>query len=229
MIRVWPSTPAELEALQRDLSKQTPPAWAPPSGPISVGGVVVCFPRGQTGPGAAGDPAWVAAATLRDGRIEAQAIVRGHAGAPYAAGLLALREGPCLEAAVRALPTPPDVLLVDATGRDHPRQAGLALHLGAVLDLPTIGVTHRPLCATGADPANDRGATAPLSLEQTQVAVWLRTRPGTRPLAIHPAWRTGINVAVETVMRACGPHRTPEPLRHARTLARSARARDRES
>jgi deoxyribonuclease V len=30
-----------------------------------------------------------------------------------------------------------DALLVDATGRDHPRRAGLALHLGAMLDLPT--------------------------------------------------------------------------------------------
>jgi hypothetical protein len=53
-------------------------------------------------------------------------------------------EGPLLEAAVRALPAQPDVLLVDATGRDHPRRGGLALHLGAALDLPTVGVTHRP-------------------------------------------------------------------------------------
>jgi hypothetical protein len=30
-------------------------------------------------------------------------------------------------------------------------------------------------------------------------------------------------------MRACGSHRTPEPLRRARTLARTARARDRAS
>ena len=30
-----------------------------------------------------------------------------------------------------ALATPPDVLLLDATGRDHQRGAGLALHLGA--------------------------------------------------------------------------------------------------
>ena len=53
-----------------------------------------------------------------------------------------MREGPLLEAAVRALEVEPDLLLVNATDRDHPRRAGLALHLGALLDLPTVGVTH---------------------------------------------------------------------------------------
>lgn len=226
---MWPTTPAELEALQRELGTQTPPPWTPPDGPLSIGAVVVCFPRGQTGPGAADDPAWVAAAVLRGRRITGESTVHARAGAPYAAGLLALREGACLEAAVRALPRRPDVLLVDATGRDHPLGAGLALHLGAELDLPTVGVTHRPLYATGPDPPDERGATAPLTLDDHQVGVWLRTRPDTRPLAIHSAWRTDVSTAVETVMRACGSHRTPEPLRRARTLARSARARDRQS
>ena len=51
---------------------------------------------------------------------------------------------------MRALPVAPEVLLVNATGRDHPRRAGLAFHLGAVLGLPTVGVTTRPLVAQGA-------------------------------------------------------------------------------
>jgi deoxyinosine 3'endonuclease (endonuclease V) len=42
---------------------------------------------------------------------------------------------------VRALPRRADVLLVDATGRDHPRRAGLALQLGVVLDVPTVRIT----------------------------------------------------------------------------------------
>src|SRR2546425_8927620 len=39
----------------------------------------------------------------------------------------------------------PDVVLVAGAGKDHPRRAGLALHLGAVLDVPTVGVTDDPL------------------------------------------------------------------------------------
>ena len=80
--------------------------------------------------------------------------ISGLAGGPYLPALLALREGPLLEQAVRALPIVPEVLIVNATGRDHPRRAGLALHLGAVLGLPTVGVTTRPLVAQGAWPVD---------------------------------------------------------------------------
>src|SRR5207302_4517114 len=121
-----------------------------------------------------------------------------------------------LEAAVRGLSAAPDVLLVDATGRDHPRRAGMALQLGAVLDLPTVGVTHRPLLAGGAWPEDVRGATSLLLLEDEPVGAWLRTRRGTRPLAIHPGWRTDIGAAVSVVLAATGRRRTPEPLRLAR-------------
>ncbi len=137
--------------------------------------------------------------------------------------MLALREGALLEAAVRALPQPPDVLLVDATGRDHPQRAGLALHLGAVLDLPTVGVTHRPLVAEGEWPPDERGARSPLTVDGELVGYWLRTRAGTRPLAAHAAWRTDPETAAEVVFATCRA-RTPEPLRQARRRAREARA-----
>jgi deoxyribonuclease V len=137
-----------------------------------------------------------------------------------------MREAPVLEAAVRAVPTAPDLLLVDATGRDHPRRAGMAIQLGATLSVPTVGVTHRPLLAAGEWPTDVRGATSPLVLEGETVGVWLRTRRGARPLAVHPGWRTGVDVATSVLLAVGGPRRTPEPLRVARRLAREARARD---
>jgi deoxyribonuclease V len=162
---------------------------------------------------------------LRGQQVIAESVIRdAAAGAPYEAGLLALREGPALEAAVRALGRPPDLLLVDATGRDHPRRAGMALHLGAVLELPTVGVTHRPLLASGEWPADTRGATAPLELDGERVGAWLRTRAGTRPLAIHCGWRTTVEQSVEVVLAATAGWRTPAPFRVARRLARVARA-----
>jgi deoxyribonuclease V len=125
---------------------------------------------------------------------------------------------------VHALPERPEVLLVDATGRDHPRRAGLSLHLGAVLDVPTVGVTHRPLLAAGVWPRDERGATSPLTLDGAVVGCWLRTRRRTRPLAVHAAWRTDAVTAAWIVMAALTTTRTPEPLRVARRLARTARA-----
>ena len=137
--------------------------------------------------GARGDPGWAGAAVWCEGRVIASAVVRGVAGSPYEPGLLALREGPLLEEAVQALSKRPDVLLINATGRDHPRRFGLALHLGAVLDVPTVGVTHRPLLARGEWPAPPRGSVSSLQLEDELGGAWLRTRSDARPLVIHPA------------------------------------------
>jgi deoxyribonuclease V len=222
----WPRSVAELVKAQRALADAKPPPWRPLAEPafLAVGAVAICFPPGMSGPGARGDRAWAAAAVMRGRRALAEATAVGEAGAPYEAGLLALREGPLLEAAVRALRETPDVLLVDATGRDHPRRAGLALHLGAVLDVPTVGVTHRPLLAEGDWPAEPKGEAAPLMLDGEPVGALVRRRDGVRPVAAHPAWRTDIDTAVAVVLRAAGSHRTPEPLRRARRLARLARA-----
>jgi len=222
----WPSTELELVAIQEALRGAAPEPWAPPQEPYAVGGCFVCFPRGKHGAGSAGDPGWAAAVALVGARVLAQGTVSGEAGAPYRAGLLALREGALLESAVRALDVAPDALLVDATGRDHPRRAGLALHLGAVLETPTIGVTHRPLVASGSWPTDEPGARSELELEGEVVGYWLRTRAGTRPLAVHAAWRTDPDTAVAVVLDSLAGRRSPEPLRLARTLAREARAAD---
>jgi deoxyribonuclease V len=153
-----------------------------------------------------------------------QQVSTGVAGAPFTPGLLALRIGRLMEQATRALATRPDVLLLDATGRDHPRRAGLALHLGAQLDMPTVGITHRTLLAEGDWPGDRRGATSPLRIGDTVVGCWMRTQPGVRPLAVHPGWRVDLATAVEMVGSTTAQRRTPEPLRRARHLARRARA-----
>ena len=159
-----------------------------------------------------------------DRHLVGTAVARAQAGAHYEPGLLALREGPLLEAVVRALPGMPEVVIVNATGRDHPRGAGLALHLGAVLDLPSVGLTDRPLLAAGAEPGPERGATSPLLLQGMEVARRLRTRVGARPLVVHPGWRTDLDTAVSAVLAASRRARTPQPMRWARREARRARA-----
>jgi deoxyribonuclease V len=216
----WPSTREELIAVQHRLAVMSPEPWAPGAG-ARVGGCFLCFERGEHGPGQSGDRGWAAACL--DGAI---AVIRGEAGAPYEAGLLALREGALLARAVQQLSARPDVLIVNATGRDHPRRAGLALHLGAELDVPTVGVTHRPLLAHGVWPPDELHAASPLLLEGERVGAWLRTRPGTRPLAVHAAWRTDVDVALVVVVSTTRGPRTPAPLRLARRSAREARAAD---
>ena len=168
----WPTDRDELIALQFELAAAADEVepWPLPDrlDGLLVEAAFVTFPTGLHGPGDIGDPAWAAAVVVGAGAGDAvrdQTVVRGFAGAPYEAGLLALREGALLEAAVGGLEQRPDIVLVDATGRDHPRRAGLALHLGAILDLPIVGVTNRLLCA-GPDRVaglgHQRGASTPV-------------------------------------------------------------------
>lgn len=214
----WPRTPAELVEEQTRIAAEIWTAWRP-LGRYSVGACYICFAKSCPGDGAAGDHGWAAVA-VGDEAV----VIDGKAPAEYEGGLLALREGVLLERAVRGLSAPPEVLIVDSTGRDHPRRCGLALQLGARLSLPTVGVTHRPLTATGEWPEDTRGATSRLLVGDEHVGHWVCTKQGARPLAVHAAWRTGPEAAVEVVLGVTGAARTPEPLRRARTAARRARS-----
>lgn len=206
-VEAWPADATALRALQLRLADLAvaQPRWNPgDTEGLRVGGIFVAGPRDLAGDGEAGDPGWAAAAVVVSGFLLDRAVVLGCLGARYQPGLLALREGRLLEQAVRALQVRPDVLLVDATGRDHPRGAGLATHLGWALDLPSIGVTDRALV----DPTR---------------SVPVGVGPGVRPVLVHPAWRTDAATAVAVVQSQLRV-RTPTPLREARRLARQARA-----
>ena len=251
-VRWWPPSDAQLVELQHRLAQMAESVlasdpWVPAADPL-IGGCFVAFGRGEAGPGRPGDRAWAAAVTWRgssasrrvdhhlrgahgDGRprraddVLGQAVVAQRVASAYRPGLLARREGPVLAAAVTALDIRPDVLLVDATGLDHPRRAGLAVHLGAAIGVPTVGVTRRPLLGSGPLPELQRGAMAPLEVAGSCVGYWVCARTGARPVVAHAGWRTGPRAAAETVLAAStGAARTPVPLQEARRVAREARA-----
>jgi deoxyribonuclease V len=221
---MWPPTAAALVRAQRELAALSPPPGRPSGRRPLVAGCYVCFAREPPGRGRARERGWAAAALMRDRRLIETAVAAGVAGAPYEPGLLALREGPLLEAALRALAESPELLIAHAAGRDHPRAAGLALQLGAVLDLPSIGVTDRPLHAEGGEPGADRGATSPLLLGGVEVARMLRTRAGARPVVVHPGWRTDLDTAIAW----CAPRPgVPEPRSRCAALGSSLATRAR--
>jgi len=65
--------------------------------------------------------------------------------APYVPGFLAFREASFLIDLIskqrnEAIDLTPDLLMVDGNGLLHPRECGIACHIGVVTGLPTLGV-----------------------------------------------------------------------------------------
>jgi deoxyribonuclease V len=88
----------------------------------------------------AGDRVVAVACVLVDGELSEQAMYEGKVTFPYSSGLFYLREGPPTVAAVRQLSEPPQLLCLDGHGMAHPRFAGMANTVGAVLRVPSIGI-----------------------------------------------------------------------------------------
>jgi deoxyribonuclease V len=220
----WPPDSDELLLLQQALGELSPERWQPPTTLLRIGGCFVCFKRTQ-GAGATGDAGFAWAAVTHRRRLLAGATGGGPAGAVPARP--ARPPGRTPPRAGRTRPPDRSRCPGGQTPRDGtiPGRAGLAVHLGVVPGLPTVGVTTRPLLAEGGWPPDERCATAPLRLDKEVVGCSVRTRPGAKPVAEHAAWRTDASDAVWVVLTATRRARTPEPLRRARTLARTERAR----
>jgi len=143
---------------------------------------------------------------------------------PYVPGYLGFREVPALIAILNAMPSRPDLLLVDGHGIAHPRRCGIATHLGVVADLPTIGCAKSLLCGRiegvlGATP----GDTAPLMDRGEQIGIALRTRARANPIYVSIGHRLSLETAIAWVMKLNDGRRLPLPTRLAHESANAAR------
>jgi deoxyribonuclease V len=207
-------------AVFADEGAPDPASIGNPDGPL-IAGVDQAF---LTDP----DRAVSAVVVLRGGDV----IERSHAvsdlALPYIPGLLAFREGgPALDA-LAALDAAPDLLVVDGSGRIHPRQAGLATHLGVVLDVPVVGVAKSLLCGTpdessGSRPVGwrtpiraDDGVNAP---QRTVIGHAYQSRQFdsgvVNPLYVSPGNRVSTGTATDVVVACGGEYKLPEPTRLA--------------
>ncbi|HXF56209.1 MAG TPA: endonuclease V [Actinomycetota bacterium] len=222
----WPESNRELERLQRKLARRAdevePWEWRGTGHP-AVGGVFVSLPTGRNLEHFQ-DFVWAAAVVMEGGNLTATATATRRLRRPYQPGYLALTVGPILEEVVRALSQRPDIIVVNAAGRDHPRGAGLAIQLGAALDIPTVGVTERPIVGTADEPGSGRGEWRPLRVGRRLVGFRVRTLSRCAAITVHAAWRTTPEVARDIVMSTTGRWRFPEPLHRARQLSRQLRS-----
>jgi deoxyribonuclease V len=142
----------------------------------------------------------------------------------YVPGYLGFREAPALVAAWAGMATKPDLLLVDGLGRAHPRRCGIAVHLGVLLDVPTIGVAKSLLCGRVEGMlADEPGAVAPLVDRGELVGIALRTRARAMPVYVGTGHGVSIATAVEWVMALSEGRRLPLPIRLAHDAANAVR------
>lgn len=143
---------------------------------------------------------------------------------PYIRTYLSYRELPAYLAVMRQAEEKgmwPDVLLVDGNGILHPRRAGVASHLGVLLDLPSVGVAKGHLCGDVNTEGMSIGEWRPVLLDDAVVAVALRTGRN-RTLFISPGHRADLSTSLDLVAALARDEELPTPLRFAHEIATEA-------
>jgi deoxyribonuclease V len=158
---------------------------------------------------------------------------------PYVPGLLSFREGGPILAACGELAVDPDLLVFDGSGRLHFREAGLATHIGFVLDVPAIGIAKRLLCGLPQGALDDRpvGTRVPIEADEAvsapngtilgyavQTKQWDRS-PGINPVFVSPGHRMSAETAADWTLALRDGYKLPEPTRLADAYADEAKTR----
>ncbi|THE63747.1 endonuclease V [Salinadaptatus halalkaliphilus] len=184
------------------------------------------------------DRALSAVVAMRGGVV----IERAHAVTsleiPYIPGLLAFREGGPILAALAELSVDPDLLVFDGSGRIHFRQAGIATHVGVVLDVPSIGVAKSLLCGEPQGGLENRAVGTRVPIEAnarvdapdgTLLGYAVQTRQydspnrSINPLYVSPGHRVGPGTAADIVLELATSYKLPEPVRLADQYATDAK------
>ncbi|MFD0363749.1 endonuclease V [Nocardia sp. GCM10030253] len=148
-------------------------------------------------------------------------VAHGTVTFPYVPGLLAFRELPTTVAALEKLSTTPDLLVCDGQGLAHPRQFGLACHLGVLTGVPTIGVA-KSVWGDYTEPGRERGATSDITIDGRVVGRVLRTRTEVKPLFVSVGHLIDLDTACTQVLALTPHYRQPETTRRADQLCRQA-------
>ena len=205
----WNVTPVEAAKIQKDLKKQV--SLIDDFNKIErVGGVDVNYKKGS-------GKATAAAVVLSFPGLEVweTQVVEGEVSFPYVPGLFSFREIPLLIPALEKLKTTPQVMLVDGQGIAHPQRMGLAVHLGILMNIPTIGCAKSRLLGTHENPSKKKGAFTNLYDQGEIIGAVVRTRTDISPVYVSIGHKISLPTALEIVLKCTTKFRIPEPLRAA--------------
>ena len=138
---------------------------------------------------------------------------------PYIPGLFYFREGPSLVSALSQLQTEPDLIMVSGHGIAHPRQCGMASHIGIDFDKPTIGCARRLLHGKHRPVGETKGSREVIKHRDLELGVAYRSKDKVKPIYISPGHLCDLTLSRDLVVRCLRGYRLPEPLRLAHLLA----------
>lgn len=131
---------------------------------------------------------------------------------PYVPGLFSFREIPPILEAFKKLKIRPDLIVCDGQGIAHPKNMGMASHLGLELNIPTIGCTQKRLVGVydKSKLGQKRGATENLIWGSEIVGVALRTQDNIKPMFVSIGHKISLETAIDWVLKLCTQYQKPE-------------------
>jgi len=142
---------------------------------------------------------------------------------PYVPGLFFFREGPIIVEALTKVKNDPDLIIASGHGMAHPKQCGLACHIGIAFDKPTIGCARKLLAGHHRPVSETKGSYQPIIISSKEVGLAYRSRENVKPIFISPAHKCSLEQAREIVVQNLRGFRLPEPLRLAHLFANKYR------
>lgn len=201
--------------------------------PVLIGGIDISFSKEDPNKG------WMTLAVVRMSNLKVvySRSKEVESDVEYIPSYLAFREAPLIIGLLKEMKAErnkfyPDVLMVDGNGILHPRDLGLACHVGIKLNIPCIGVAKSLYTCYGISKDKDykdkvkalqnKGDTFPLyrSSDHDVIAKCLKsTENTTHPIYISQGHKISLKTAVWIVSKFCR-YRVPEPIRMADQISR---------
>jgi deoxyribonuclease V len=146
---------------------------------------------------------------------------------PYIPTYLAFRELPIVIRLMDKLKKRPTLLMIDGNGILHPRNFGVASHIGVNLDMPVMGAAKKKLCGEfDGSGLKKEGDSAPVMLEKRSVGHTMISSPrSSKPIFISPGNRISGRTALRVAKNFTG-NRMLMPIKEAHMLANETRKKN---